>query len=537
MISEALHRHKLPQSLMMVAMIESGFNPRTTSHAGAAGLWQFMPVPGRGYGLHRDHWIDERRNPEKSTEAALRFLKSLYQRFGSWELALAAYNCGDGGLVLAIRKYNTNDYWKLSRYEAGLPWDTVLYVPKILAAAVVANNRGAFGFDQITPDPEIPVAQVSVPSSMTLAQAAVAAGVSKDLLEQLNPELQRGRTPPGKSWLRVPKSAEQRFYATLPGIKGELARYKPYVVRLGDSLVEVARTHGTSAGSLRSVNGIEPAAELRPGLTILVPARPVSRQRSEAEEEAGKEEDVALVPLPADKPDSVPGRRRVFYRTVMGDSLEEIARYLGVRTGELAGWNSLDERARLVSGMVLQAFVSKRFDSSKVVLLDPRRVKLMTAGSEEFYSAYEERRGRKRIIYQIREGDTLSSVARRHGLTVGDVMRINQVGRKTTLKPGATLVLYVDIARLRPRRPPAGSGKAKVAESGDGEPAAPVATDEKTVPAAAAPTEEATAGSAAEETGGESETRPERETSTEGATGADHESTPADRGTGESARR
>ena len=154
-IKAELRRAGLPPDLVWLSMIESGHNPVIASPAGAVGLWQFMPHSGRMYGLTVDRWVDERRDPSRSTSAAIKFLGDLYQRFGTWELAMAAYNMGYAGLSRAIDKFNTNDYWHLSRLEGGIPWETTLYVPKIFALAIVMNNRQAFGLTRITPDPPV----------------------------------------------------------------------------------------------------------------------------------------------------------------------------------------------------------------------------------------------------------------------------------------------------------------------------------------------------------------------------------------------
>lgn len=453
LISRALHRHHLPQDLIYLAMVESGFNPETTSRAGAVGMWQFMASAAQGYGLKRNHWVDERRNPELSTEAAMKFLKDLYVRFGNWELALASYNAGYGGVTRSIQKYNTNDYWQLCRYEAGMPWDTVLYVPKILAAAIVGHNRTYFGFDNIQLDEERSWTLVSVPTSITLSQAARAANVTKEILEGLNPELNHGRTPPGvKSWLRIPKGYDDRFYAGLAKIKGQLARYKPYIVRLGDTEEALARSYGISKSMLRRINGIQRAEELRPGLTILVPAHVPSSLPVASNEEKNEKPSPILVPVPLEQFADRQGQRRVFYRTVPGDTLEEISNYLKVSKYDLIVWNALDSSAKLVSGMVLQAFVSPDFDESKVVLLDSQTIQVVLAGSEEFLNAYEEQKGRRRLIYRVREGDSLSSISRRFGLSVGSIMRINQFDRKAKLQPGQPVVVYVDAAQFSPRK-------------------------------------------------------------------------------------
>ncbi|HXK17131.1 MAG TPA: lytic transglycosylase domain-containing protein, partial [Polyangiaceae bacterium] len=151
-IKSELGRAGLPTDLVWLSLIESGHNPTIASPVGAAGLWQFMPDAARSYGLTVDRWVDERLDPERSTQAAVRYLSDLYRRFGSWELAMAAYNMGYGGLSRSVKKFNTNDFWELARYEAGIPWETTLYVPKILATAVLMNNRRAFGLDSVSED-------------------------------------------------------------------------------------------------------------------------------------------------------------------------------------------------------------------------------------------------------------------------------------------------------------------------------------------------------------------------------------------------
>ncbi len=464
MMSRTLKKHGVPQSLIYVSMMESGFSPLTTSRVGAAGLWQFMPGPGRWFGLNRDYWVDERRNPDLSTEAGVKMLKHLHNRFKSWELALAAYNAGHGAVIRAMQKYNTNDYWRLCSYEAGLPWGTTIYVPKIMALAVVGQNRAYFGYSA-KPDPELTFDVVAVSTSVTMAQAARAAGGTEAQLKLLNPELRRGRTPPRiKSWIRVPRGTKARFYAGLARIKGRLAAYKPYTVRLGETDASIAERHGITKKALRRINKIRSAFEVRPGITILVPARtppkallkkkkPPPRVRKRQGKKKGavapKDDDRILVALPRNAPTRIKGRRRVFYRVVLGDILPRVAMAFGVTEVQLAHWNGLNPSARLVSTMVLQIFVKKSWRSSKVVLQNPKRLRIMVAGSPEFLNFYERRKGRRRLTYTVRKGDTIKSVGRRLGLTVGDVIRINGISRWSKLKAGQKLVVYVEESRLR----------------------------------------------------------------------------------------
>ena len=463
LITAALRRHKLPSSLIYLVMTESGFNPHTTSRVGAAGLWQFMPGPGRGFGLQRDYWVDERRNPDLATEAGIQYLKRLHRMLKSWELALAAYNAGFGSVLTAMQKYNTNDYWRLCSYEAGLPWGTTIYVPKIMALAVVGANRDYFGFGQVKPDPELTFDVVAVSTSLTLAQAARAAGSTTEQLVLLNPELRRGRTPPRtKSWIRVPRGSKGRFYTGLARLKGELARYRPYTVRLGDNDNTISRRFGISRRQLRRINKLQSSLELHPGLTILVPARAPrkappprpgkkrgKRGKPGASADPQQHDEPILVALPAGVPKQIEGRRRVFYRTVVGDSLTRIAASLQVKAADLASWNGINPRVKLVSRMVLQAFVANDFARARARLLDPTRLKVMVTGSDEFLDYFERRKGRRRLTILARKGDTLKTVARRMGLTVGDVIRINRISRWSRLKTGQKLVVYVDQRRFR----------------------------------------------------------------------------------------
>ncbi|PIE05539.1 MAG: hypothetical protein CSA75_04220, partial [Sorangium cellulosum] len=202
MLRAVLRRHGVPEDLMWVAVIESGLRPTVYSHAGAAGLWQFMPETGRLYGLVIDRWVDERLDPVRATHAAAMYLQDLYRRFGTWELALGSYNMGFGGMLSSIRKYNTNDFWELSRYEAGIPWETTLYVPKILALAVVAKNPDVFGLANIKRDEAAEFDEVDVVPGVSLEAVAEAAEVDISDLAQLNPQLLAARVPP-----RPPKRA------------------------------------------------------------------------------------------------------------------------------------------------------------------------------------------------------------------------------------------------------------------------------------------------------------------------------------------
>ena len=181
--------------------------------------------------------VDERLDPERSTQAAALFMRDLYDRFGSWELAFAAYNMGYSGLLRAIRKYNTNDFWMLSHLEAGLPFETSLYVAKITAMSIVANNPERFGFAKLTREEPLALAKVDVAPGTGLRAVATAAGLELDKLKALNPHLLRGRIPPGEQSARVyiPRDAYAQFAQRWAKQRSSTA-YVSYTTRFGESL-------------------------------------------------------------------------------------------------------------------------------------------------------------------------------------------------------------------------------------------------------------------------------------------------------------
>jgi membrane-bound lytic murein transglycosylase D len=459
LFERTLERHGLPKDLIYVAMVESGFDTSARSRVGAGGIWQFMPSAARAYGLEISYWVDARRDPERSADAAARYLKDLYVRFGSWYLVFAAYNAGYGAVLKSITTYNTNDFWELIRHEDGLPWESSIYVPKILAAAIIGHNLGVFGYADGPPDPAFAYEEVEAPPGTTLSTAAKAAGTRVEVLEALNPHLIRDRTPPdrGSTRLRIPPGSSAIYAEGLDRSRTPSDRVQTVVLRFGETLDDVAKARGLNARELRKLNGVKDTSELRAGVTILVPRRDKAgapKDKDEGEALAsGKEtrgdtpdaddadDDAVIVAVP-DRAFSYDGRERVFYKTRDGDDLQDIADTFGVRADELCEWNNLDPSAKLHPRMVLQIFVSKDFDPAGVLLLDPGKVRVVTLGSDEFLELETARRGKKRLFYTAKSGDTLARVGRRYGLTPGDLARINRFSYNTELHEGQRIVVY-----------------------------------------------------------------------------------------------
>jgi soluble lytic murein transglycosylase-like protein len=225
LILHALREHGLPADLIHLALIESHFVATATSHAGAVGIWQLMPATARAHGLEVSEWVDERRDPVRSTRAAIRHLAWLHRRFGSWHLAVAAYNAGDarvGGILRDAAGRTAGDdilYW---RARPLLPTETRAYVPKLLAASRIARAPDLYGFTPLQPSPPLRFRELSVPGGVPLATVAEAVGAAPETVFALNPHLVRRATPPGRRWpVRVPAELEPA-----PPDPGRLARFR-----------------------------------------------------------------------------------------------------------------------------------------------------------------------------------------------------------------------------------------------------------------------------------------------------------------------
>lgn len=250
-----LDKYNLPHDLVYLSMIESGFNTRAMSWAAAGGLWQFIKSTGSMYGLSVDYYVDERADVEKATDAAARHLKDLYDEFGNWYLAFAAYNAGAGKVRNAINRHGT-DFWDMAR-GSYLRQETKDYVPKIIAAAIIGKNPRKYGFDHVEYQVPINYERVQLKSATDLEVAAECAGVEPDLMRLLNPELLRDMTPPHipNYSLKIPKGTKERFmrkYAALSPSQRLKTIY--YTVQRGDTLREIAGNYGVSERDLVSEN-------------------------------------------------------------------------------------------------------------------------------------------------------------------------------------------------------------------------------------------------------------------------------------------
>lgn len=338
MIQDELRTRRLPEDLTWVAMIESGFDARAKSPAGAVGLWQFMPSTGGVYGLRQNKHLDERRNPRLATRAAAHHLRDLYMRFEDWALALAAYNMGYEQLLDAIDRYNTTDFNELARQHA-IPDETASYVPKIAAAAIIANNLDHFGFADLKLMKPVESAEIAVPPGVSFKVIAKGAGVPLATIKNLNPDMLGDRTPPGKGdWLvMIPPETVAKAQVTLP----VLLRSEP-------------GAHQTDGDVLDQVDLLGGRSFKRPaGDESLLEMLPKPKRRTLRDPELGEA---------VDDGDELPRRKKretVLLKVGEGETLVGIARRYAMDVEDLARDNHLGVGDKLKSGTMLKLKVRK----------------------------------------------------------------------------------------------------------------------------------------------------------------------------------
>lgn len=378
---EILREEGIPDDIVYLPLIESGFNPHAVSPAYAVGQWQFIQATGKRYGLEINNWIDERKDWEKSTRAAAQYLSDLYEMFGNWELALAAYNCGEARVAREIAKHDSYDYWVISQ---SLPRETRNYVPVYLAALIIAKNPEKYGFSATYDIETIETVRVPVPPKKSLRDIAKVTGIDHKMLEELNPSLLNKATPPGSDYfLYVPKQHKQTVVAkrtqiaSIDDISLQRSGSYVYTVRRGDSLWNIARNHRVSVANIRSTNNLRNDT-IRPGQKLVIPGGV-----SPGIQRAGSYE----------------------YVVRPGDTLGHIAVNHGVSVDALRRYNG-------ISGTFIKA---------------GQKIKIPSTGNV--------------ISYRIKQGDTLWDIANRYSVTVADIKRWNSL-ESSVLRAGQDIKIY-----------------------------------------------------------------------------------------------
>jgi len=410
MIQRVLKEEGVPQDLIYLAQAESGFHPLALSRAGARGMWQFMASRAKGYGLERDWWVDERQDPEKSTRAAAQHLKDLYNEFGDWYLAMAAYNSGPGTVQNAVKRTGYADYWQLYKRNV-LPKETRNYVPIILAVTIMAKNPEQYGLDKVVTDKPVPYDSVKIDYPVDLRLVAECVDASESTLQDLNPSLLRLTTPKDREFeLHLPAGTKDRYLSAITAIPPDMRVWWRYhKVAPGDTLALVARAFHTSPRAIVQANNLDGDENLRAESELIIPVAP------------GKH--------PADEIASY-SRRATSYKVRKGDTVQTVADNFGVPPSMVRRWNHLkgdSVRGRRV--LYIHQPVAPGSDESRQVVASKStsKKKLQTTATKTV------------VHHKVQRGETLSSIAKSHNTTV-DALKENN-GNLANLRPGMVLVI------------------------------------------------------------------------------------------------
>jgi membrane-bound lytic murein transglycosylase D len=407
MISRVLKEEGVPQDLIYLAQAESGFRPLALSHAGARGMWQFMSSRAKGYGLQRTWWVDERQDPEKATRAAARHLRDLYNQFGDWYLAMAAYNSGPGTVQSAVKRTGYADFWELYRRNV-LPKETRNYVPIILAVTIMAKNPEQYGLDHI--DAAKPVAadviKINYPVDLRLVAECVDASASD--LQALNPSLLRLTTPKDREFeLHLPAGTKQTYEEAIAAIPSEMRVWWRYhKVQEGDTLASIARNYRTTAKAIAEANDLGESG-LEPDHKLIIPIA--------AGKHALGEETAAY------------SRRPTRYKVRKGDTVTSVAENFGVPAQMVRRWNRLKGdslRGRRVVYVHLPVSPGVR---DQAVVASAKAKKSTTAPHAQV------------VHHKVKQGETLYSIATSYNTTVTAIQRAN--GKLAQLRPGMILLI------------------------------------------------------------------------------------------------
>jgi len=275
LMKDILKEQNVPEEIVFLPLIESGFNPYAYSPARAAGYWQFIASTAKRYGLEINWWRDERRDPVKSTVAAANYLSDLYEMFGSWNLAMAAYNAGEGKIMRALNRSKSDNYWALLNTKY-IKNETKNYVPKFIAASMIAHSPQQYGFDDFEYHPPLNYEQVTVNSPLDLDIAADCAETSVEKIKELNPELRRWCTPPGmfEYALKIPEGKKDAFLENLSRIPEE-QRFSVdrYTVKKGDTFKKISKKTGVPTQVILDLNDMVRIMPLKAGTELFLPPK------------------------------------------------------------------------------------------------------------------------------------------------------------------------------------------------------------------------------------------------------------------------
>lgn len=364
-IEAELAKAGLPRDLVFLAMIESGFNPSAYSCADAAGLWQFIEGTGRRYGLQVNTWVDERRQPEKATRAAIKYLSKLHREFDDWYLAVAAYNAGERRIENAITDHGTRDFWEIAATDS-IFQETKRYVPKLIAAIIIGRNPERYGFTDIEYFKPQQYELIDVPAGTDLGAVAAVANTSLKKIRALNNELIKNQTPPkqGNYTLRIPTGTRELIAGNLDKYQRArtaklvaTTRFLTHTVQRGETLSQICRDYNISTTTLLKANNLR-SSRLQQGLRLRIPATATTLLALKKDEQ----------PKALAGNDAANRRATVLHQVRPGETLSRIASQYQVSVREIMQWNTITEKSKVRAGQRITLHLDRPAPEAMTVL-------------------------------------------------------------------------------------------------------------------------------------------------------------------------
>lgn len=432
MIVRELKKAGLPEELSWLPLVESGFKVLALSKARALGPWQFIPSTGYKYGLNRDEWIDERIDPEKSTQAAIGYLKDLHDMFGDWLTVLAAYNCGEGRVLRVISSQHLNyldRFWDLYHM---LPYETARYVPRFLATLHIIKDPGKFGMDLDRPS-ENPLTyeKVQTNRNMRLRDIAAALDIPEETLITLNPELRHRMTPNREYALKVPPDAAEKYSLVADRIQlSEIPRqvrissksgFVRHKVKRGESAASIAHRYGISTEVLMSFNGLSTKRGVRVGQQLRVPLRGVRYAAGSAGQKNERHRGQ--------------GEQNNIYKVRSGDTLSSIAQQFKTTPAEIKKNNQMKTDTIRV-GQTIRI----------IGLGGASRIETVTEAQNDGKKAVKGDGGAPApdagaTVYTVQKGDSLDRIAKKSNVSLARILELNGMDTKTVIRPGQNIIV------------------------------------------------------------------------------------------------
>jgi membrane-bound lytic murein transglycosylase D len=426
-ILRELKKAGLPEELSWLPLVESGFKTYALSKARALGLWQFIPSTGYKYGLNRDEWVDERLDVEKSTRAAIDYLRELHGMFGDWLTVLAAYNCGEGRVLKVISRQHINYFDRFWDLYHQLPYETARYVPRFMATLLIIKDPKKYKMD-LEEHLDSPYAYeiVKTTKSMRLQDIALRIGISEDVLNAMNSELRHRITPDKEYNLKVPQETAEKFVKVsdeIPHWEKPRQAFIKHRVKRGETVVSIARKYRTSVGEIMNYNNLSSRKKMKVGQRLIIPVggHAYAKVRSNIHNENSKAQVNGDI---------------IKYRVKKGDTLASVAKRFDTTVHGIQSVNKL-KRKTLRPGQIIMISGRKVVDRNgeQGGKVTPKTSKENTIKSKANDSSTESR------TYTVKEGDNLAKIARENGINLDKLLEMNKLTRDDRIKPGQLIIV------------------------------------------------------------------------------------------------